>query len=174
MFIEHMRGQDYILASREYLDYLERHLENVRIAFENVSNFCDGMSWVGDDNTWHTIRVQVMNHDLSKFSKEEFTQYRDSFYGVPGDIEDETEFDKAWEHHKKSNHHHWETVENEIDVIHMIIVWTAMSYEFGDSAQKYYESHKDEIKIDDRWIPFMYDIFERLKGVQRDGAIVDE
>ena len=55
-FIDRMKGQDYIDKSREYLDYLEEHLENVRQAFIELSNACDGkMMWVGDDFAWHTL-----------------------------------------------------------------------------------------------------------------------
>jgi len=38
-----------------------------------------------------------------------------------------------------------------------------MGYKFGDTAQEYYEQNRDKIKINKRWIPFMYEIFERLK-----------
>lgn len=38
-----MKGQDYIDKSRQYLDYLEEHLNNVQFAFTEVSDACDGM-----------------------------------------------------------------------------------------------------------------------------------
>ena len=162
MFIDKMEGQAYIDATREYLNYMEGHLNNVKAAFRNVSKACSGMGWVEDDHTWHALRAEVMRHDVSKFSKDEFVQYRAAFYGVPGENADASDFDAAWAHHMERNHHHWETVETEVDVIHMIIDWTAMSYEFGGTAQSYYEDNKDTIKIDKKRADFMYKIFDRM------------
>jgi hypothetical protein len=44
-FINRMKGQDYIDKTREYLNYLEEHLENVRRAFCELSDICVGMHW---------------------------------------------------------------------------------------------------------------------------------
>lgn len=166
MFIEKMKGQDYIEKTREYLDYLEEHLNNVAKAFQEVSEACDGMAWVGDDLTWHTLRREVEYHDMSKFSKEEFTQYRGKFFSVDDELHDtqllDMNFDNAWDNHKHKNHHHWETASKETDIVHMIVDWTSMSYKFGGSAQEYYEKNKYDIKVDKKFIPFMYEVFRRL------------
>jgi len=66
-FLERMKGQDYINKTREYLDYLEEHLENVRRAFCELSEKCDGMWWVGDDMSWHTIRGEVEWHEFMNY-----------------------------------------------------------------------------------------------------------
>ena len=165
-----MKGLDYIAATREYLDYLESHLQNVALAFENISNACDGMAWVGDDETWHNIKFEISRHDLSKFSKDEFTQYRAKFFGVPEETVGEADFLAAWEHHKENNHHHWDTAESECDIVHMIVDWTAMSYEFEGTAQSYYEEHKNEIDVSPEWIPFMYEVFEAIDSYTREGG----
>jgi len=166
-FIERMEGQNNIDESRRYLDYLEEHLENVRRAFNELSKICDGMWWVNDDMSWHTLRRQVELHDLSKFSKEEFVQYRQSFY--PTDSEDHLSneniklFDLAWDNHKRCNQHHHETLKNRLDVVHMVIDWTAMGYKFGDTAQEYYEKHQHEINISEANKITMYEIFDKIK-----------
>ena len=162
-FINKMKGTDYIEKIRAYLDYLEEHLENVRKAFCELSVTCDGMWWVGDDMSWHTLRAEVEHHDLSKFSKEEFVQYRDSFFPVSDDDKKNSGMTEAWEHHKKENHHHHETVSHRLDVIHMIIDWTAMGYKFGDTAQQYYEANKDKISLTEDQIETMYEVFGRIK-----------
>lgn len=166
-FIDRMAGQDYIEKTRQYLDYLEEHLENVRLAFIELSNACDGMMWVGDDCAWHTLRQDVINHDLSKFSKFEFTQYRNKFFTVDGEEIDVVRFALAWEHHKEKNRHHHETAENYHDVVHMIVDWTAMGYKFGDTAQEYYEANKDKINISDEHRDFMYEIFEKVAAYRK-------
>jgi len=161
-FINRMKGQDYIDKTREYLIYLEKHLENVRRAFCELSEICDGMWWVADDVSWHTLRVEVEYRDLSKFSKEEFVQYRDFFFPVNDEDKKNSGMDTAWENHKVKNPHHHETVKNRLDVIHMIIDWTAMGYKFGDTAQQYYETNKDKINLTDDQIKIMYEVFHRI------------
>jgi hypothetical protein len=162
-FINRMKAQDYIDNSRKYLDYLEEHIENVRLAFIEVSNACEGMAWVGDDYSWHTVRIDVEHHDLSKFSKEEFVQYRDNFFPVTEKDKTDSGFCCAWTNHKNKNHHHYETAETWCDVIHMIIDWTAMGYKFGDTAQNYYEAHQGEMLFTDEQLDFMYEVFSKIE-----------
>lgn len=164
MFIERMKAQDYIDSTRAYLNYLEEHIENVRKAFEELSNACDGMYWVGDDFTWHCIRSDVMNHDLSKFSKEEFVQYRDKFFSVNGQEPNPDDFKAAWENHKQQNHHHHETAYTVVDVVHMVIDWTAMGYKFGDTAESYYLKNKDNMNLEPWMVEEMTEIFSRIRS----------
>lgn len=163
-FINRMAGQDYIDQTRAYLDYLEEHLENVRLAFNEVSRACEGMTWVGDDYTWHTLRAEVEAHDLSKFSKEEFVQYRDSFYPASGKDKQNSGMEEAWENHKARNHHHHETATTALDIVHMVIDWTAMGYKFGDTAQQYYEANKDKINLSEENKAFMHEMFDHIKA----------
>ena len=178
MFIEkeHMIGQSYINKTREYLDYLEEHFDNIRKAFQELSVACDGMTWVGDDNTWHTLRHEVCHHDISKFSTEEFVPYRNRFFPLDtATKEDKDAFNKAWIHHYEANEHHWEYINSLSDelvsrkpglieryLIHMLIDWTAMGYKFGDTAQEYYEQNKHKILLKPEQVEFMYTVFDRL------------
>jgi len=162
-FINRMKGQDYIDKTREYLDYLEEHLNNIKRAFCKLSKACDGMHWVGDDATWHAMREAVIYHDISKFSMEEFVQYRERFYPIDAAEMGYSCIEKAWKNHKLNNHHHHEVVAGYFDIVHMVIDWTAMGYKFGDTAQEYYEANKEEIKLSDEHIKFMYEIFDRIK-----------
>ena len=106
-FIMRMKGEDYIQSTRKYLDYLQEHLANVSKAFSELSEACDGKEhWVGDDCAWHTLHNEVVHHDLSKFTKEEFIQYRDNFFPVNDTDKKNSSFELAWENHKQENHHH--------------------------------------------------------------------
>ncbi len=156
---EHMRGFEHVQKFREYLDYLEEHLENVRKAFNDLSQKCDGLWWVGDDTSWHSIRQQVCHHDISKFSEEEFVEYQMAFFPVKGE---ESTLNDAWEHHKNNNTHHHESLKNNWDIVHMIIDWTAMGYKFGDTAQEYYENNMDKMTITDEQKEIMYEIFNKI------------
>lgn len=142
-FIKKMSAQDYIESSRQYLDYVEDHVTNVATAFSELSDACDGKEyWVGDDYSWYTLMGEVVEHDLSKLSKEEFVPYRDYFYPVADNDKSESGFGAAWEHHKTKNPHHHETAVNYSDLVHMVIDWMAMSYKFKDCPRKFYEKVK--------------------------------
>lgn len=173
MYIDRMKGQDYIDKTREYLDYLEEHLQNVAKAFQEISSACDGMVWVGDDYTWHTLRHEVMMHDISKFSAEEFTQYRSKFCPIDGEVEHD--FDNAWKHHQLKNTHHWQSIRRdkkypgitEMDLVHMVIDWTAMGYKFGDTAEAYYRANADTISLTEDEIAFIEEMFERIRNYEK-------
>ena len=142
-FIFRMKGQDYIDSTRAYLDYIEEHLVFVAKAFSEMSEACDGKEhWVGDDCAWHTLHNEVVHHDLSKFSKEEFVQYRDHFFSVNDSDKKGSCFSVAWENHKQKNHHHHETVRDYNDLVHMVVDWVAMSYKFKGDPRSFYEKTK--------------------------------
>lgn len=181
MFIEQnqMVGQHFIDSTRAYCDYLEEHFNNIRKAFQELSEACDGMVWVGDDNTWHTLRNEVCWHDVSKFSIAEFVQYRNKFFPTelaPSELY--PEFPEAWKHHYECNEHHWEfiaalpedtsagTVERYL--VHMVIDWMAMGYKFGDTAQQYYEANSHKISLKPDQVDFIYELFSKLKERQRE------
>lgn len=147
-YIERMDGQDYIESTRKYLDYMEEHLNNIAKAFDELTEACNGKeAWVGDDYEWWTFKAEVQAHDLSKFSKEEFTQYRANFFPVNDEDKKSSCFDDAWENHKNKNHHHHETMEHFMDVVHMVIDWMAVSYKFGDTPRDFYNKTKPAINI---------------------------
>lgn len=157
-FIQRMDAMDHIDKTREYLDYVEEHINNVQRAFAEIVGKCIDLA---DNKTWVSLKQDVVKHDISKLSGHEFTQYRNYFYPVGGNA-DKSEFDAAWEHHKANNSHHHEVVKTEADVIHMVIDWTAMAYKFGDSAQSYYKANKENINLKDWQLDLMHKIFDRL------------
>jgi len=63
------------------------------------------------------------------------------------------DFDKAWQHHKDKNPHHWNHWhECQADmpnkyVSQMLIDWKAMGLKFGDTAQEFYLKNFDKIKL---------------------------
>ena len=156
-------GHEYIKQTRAYCDYLEEHFNNIALAFDEVYSKCKHLPFFTDDFNYHTLYHQIELHDISKFSSEEFTQYRTKFFPTTEELSYVKDFDKAWKHHYTNNSHHWESATTEIDVVHMIIDWTAMSYKFGGTAQSYYEANQNKIKLKRDLVPFMYSIFNTLK-----------
>ena len=154
---QNIKGLEYIRKIREYLSYVETHLKYVYYAFQNLTDACKDTWWVKDIEIWNTLHKDILNHDISKFSKEEFIPYVEHFYPIdgkkPGSI------DSAWSHHKNNNSHHYESLKTDIDVVHMVIDWTAMGYMFGDNAQEYYERNKNKIKLNSRQKQIVTEMF---------------
>lgn len=165
--------QKLINKTREYLDYIEEHINNVDRAFVVVAEKCKDLPSIASDQMYFELTGDISSHDISKLSKEEFTQYRDAFFPTDGN---KTKLcPKAWENHKKENIHHWQSIMDsdtsigtrEKNLAHMIIDWTAMSYKFGGSAKSFYENEMKtgniELKGDD--VVFIYKIFDRIEGM---------
>lgn len=162
--------KDRINKFREYLDYIERHYDNVQKAWRLINMKCPNneFRFMHDDYVWNMIDSEVKRHDISKLSAEEFTQYRQFFFPTNKEDKDKGLFDKAWEHHKLHNEHHWQTwterYKNDIYadafLLMNIVDWVAMGFEFGDTAKNYYEKNKEKIALPEWAISIMYKIFD--------------
>jgi hypothetical protein len=170
-----MKTLDLIKKTREYLDYIEEHVLNVHKAWDELKEKCKDMRFMFDDFHYFTVQDAIENHDYTKLSQEEFVPYRQYFFTLKDECKNKESFEKAWEHHKNNNPHHWEEWtknigktgypnEWEFHCVHMVCDWMAMGYKFGDTAQSYYEKNKDKIEITDKYaIEFIYEIFKRIK-----------
>lgn len=72
------------------------------------------MAWAWIKHKWFVMRAgawlevpwwQLVLHDLSKLSPQEFPHYARRFYG-DGDNDDA--FERCWLHHQNHNPHHWQ------------------------------------------------------------------
>jgi len=162
---------EVIQKTREYLDYVERHILNVRKAWEELNTKCrgNGFIWISDDFIWNQINDNVNRHDISKLSEKEFVQYRQFFYPTSFEEKNEDLMNEAWMHHLNNNGHHWQYWTGRdfddpnkalIYLIENICDWMAMGYEFGDNAKIYYENNKSKIKLPDWAEKHMYEIFD--------------
>jgi hypothetical protein len=166
-----------IKKTREYLDYLEEHYNNVQKAWELLKDKCKDMKFIYDDYYYFTINKLIKFHDESKLSSDEFVQYRMYFYPVDKSEKENSCLSDAWENHKIFNTHHWENwtkhcykdYHAEIFLVENIIDWVAMGFKFGDTAQSYYEKNKHEIKFPEWAEKLAYEIFERIyeKGEEK-------
>lgn len=170
--------RELIEKTKEYLDYVERHYNNVQRAWKELNTALNGKGndmslFLADDVNYFTLNEMVKDHDKSKLSKEEFTQYRQYFYPTSYEIKNKEQFNNAWENHLKKNEHHWQnwtskyptkSVTSTMCLIENICDWMAMGYEFGDTAQEYYELNKDKINLPEWAIKDMYLIFECLNN----------
>lgn len=158
--------QELINKTREYLDYVERHFNNVQKAWNELNEKCkgQGFNWLYDDSIWLQINENIKHHDESKFSAQEFCQYRQFFYPTKNEVKDKEMFNSAWNNHLELNPHHWQNwtknSPNSVEyLIENICDWMAMGYEFGDTAKEYYENNKEKINLPDWAVKHMYEIF---------------
>jgi hypothetical protein len=173
-----------INQTRCYLDYIENHINNILKAWNIIQDKCKDMDFMKDAIFILKLNDEIVNHDISKLSEHEFVQYRKNFF--PTDLEKELkelfddqhavkcekEFNNAWEHHLKNNMHHWQSWTKtcqyndndwKIHCVHMICDWMAMSYQFNDTAESFYEKNKHNMNIPDYAESFIYEIFIRIK-----------
>lgn len=172
MDISNHEGLSRIAKIREQCDYLEEHFKNIAWAWKVLQEKCKDMQFIWDDYLWATIDGMVKEHDLSKFSKEEFIPYCNRFFPVhAGDKDDpvvKAEFNTAWKHHKEHNPHHWQNWaskkyynphEAECHCVCMVVDWMAMGKKVGDTAPEYYERNKDKINLPEWAVKFIMEIF---------------
>lgn len=168
-----MKALETIKKTREYLDYVERHILNVQKAWVEIQVKCQDMASIWDDCRFWSLHEEVKHHDMSKLGKEEFTEYRRHFYPTEAEAKKGHELGMAWEHHKAKNPHHWENWvardfyhphAKEMHCLHMVIDWLAMSYEFGDTPRAYYEKNEKRINLPKVWDKMVTDIFDRLEN----------
>jgi len=172
-----MIGLKYVEKIREYCDYIEEHLNNVEWAWKVLQDRCSDMEFIWNEFRYLALDGEILCHDISKFSKEEFIPYCMKFY--PPDLSEfssiiaiEDTFPEAWLHHQLYNPHHWENwtkgdmiktpYDKEMHCIHMIIDWMAMSKKFNNNPRDYYERNKDKMNLPDWANELCLEVFYRI------------
>lgn len=145
-----------IQKEKEYKAYIDNHINNVHIIYQKYGKtLCERLGI-----NYERLGDQIQDHDLSKYSKEEFDGFRCYYYPTPEEEADtesrgyrKKRYDSAWLHHLRNNAHHpefWLYTENEItrckpmDKMHvaeMIIDWAAMGMVFRRSAFEYWHDN---------------------------------
>lgn len=158
--------------SMEYIGYIEKHRFNVKCAWNEVKEKCKDEYFVENAEINLQIYDMIQLHDISKYSIEEFMQYRKNYYPTSGETKSEKEFEIAWQHHKENNPHHWQYWQDKdltknteligMAMVEMICDWQAMGYEFGDNALAYYNKNKDNIVLIKRDRNFVERILNKL------------
>ena len=136
------------MKEQEYMDYIEEHLANVKTAFQKYGDrLCQELNI-----SKFELERNIYNHDMSKFSSDEFDAYRNYFYPCSDETKDKESFNKAWKHHYTNNPHHpeyWKDEENNIKdmpniyIAEMLCDWEAMSMKFNGSTYEYYKKERD-------------------------------
>ena len=144
-----------------YRNYIHNHINNIKKAFDKNKEYIKTI--IPDEYLMGELYKNVLKHDSSKFSVEEFNGYRQWFNTKPGEVKDKELFDYAWLHHIHYNTHHWNhwvliDKNNDMIVLNMPIIyivemlldWTAMGYHFNDTAESWYYKNKEDIILSDK------------------------
>ena len=147
--------------SKEYDEYLERHISDVNLAARWMVNH---MNMRLTDDEMDTLMRNIENHDRSKYDECEYRAYDDYFYGER-DIE---AFNLAWLHHIHNNPHHWQhwLLMNDdgkyrlpgkvialrmptVYLVEMLADWWSFSWSSGRLTDVFdwYDEHKDMIVL---------------------------
>lgn len=138
---------------QKYRKYVETHIANVKQSFDWISSNCPE---VFADCDMEYLSREIDEHDLSKYSEEEFYPYARYFYLDKNNPVYKKEFDKAWNHHQKTNKHHWEywlmrednkTIPLDMpaeEIAHEICDWMSFGFKNGDllNIGSYYQMNK--------------------------------
>lgn len=165
----------------EYFNYIEKHILLVKDVWEIFKRRFNMKPFINDDYNYWTLKRLVDSHDESKFSEAEFYGYRRKFYPEKGEKDDIGGFEYAWNHHQKSNPHHWEhwvsikgnktTALNMpmIYVLEMLIDWTAMSLVRKNIPSEWYQRQRSKMMLSsetqiriDYWISVFDGIYSQM------------
>jgi hypothetical protein len=167
-----------------YDNYLTQHEQNVCCGLEWIKNHLPELL-SGDSNyDWQIAYA----HDSSKSTNTEYDAYDKYFYGGNRSYKVVQDFNYAWLQHIHSNPHHWQhwvlinddPNEGEIImdmpynyIIEMICDWWAFSWKNNDLYEifKWYDEHKDYMKLSAKTRTTVEDILEKIKNVLDDPAI---
>ena len=142
----------------EYRAYIKEHINNVKLVWEKYKE-----TITLDVDTISMLSYLIKNHDDSKYSSLEFDAYRIKFFPKKNEEQSKKHFQFAWNHHQKSNPHHWQhwimwkpegSIALEMNyyyILEMICDWTAMSLKFNQkSVSEWYEKEKDNMLLGTR------------------------
>lgn len=158
--------KSYDQSRAVYREYVMRHILAVQKMFAEFGDILIDLYliesfYVNDESLADVLKAKtaynILSHDQSKLSPEEFDAYAAKFYPCEADLRDkdaiERNFKKAWVHHYTHNKHHPEYWicysnydKNEYNVvkmsdtafIEMICDWMAMSYIKGGTVKSWW------------------------------------
>ena len=166
---------------REYLEYIDTHIKTVQSVWLALQDRLSGHYWL-DDCYYFTINDRIERHDQSKYDIYEFGGYRQFFYPENENEKKAITFNHAWNHHQKTNDHHWEywlligtrgkieALEMEFpSIIEMLCDWTAMSVKFKNMPSNWFEANKEKMVLHPgtiqtilHWLPLFDDVYNQM------------
>ena len=173
--------------SKEYDNYIKEHKDAVMRAYMWLLDNCDGVLEI---SKYPNLKENLLNHDASKYSSEEYDAYDKYFYGGNRSYAVVEEFRRAWLHHIHVNPHHWQywvlvnddpkegTIALDMPdeyIIEMICDWWAFSWANGNLYEifNWYGKNKSKMLLHKNTKKIYEDILDKLEKkldeVHKDG-----
>jgi len=154
---------------RLYFEHYMKHTYYVVLAWKEIQDTLINQMLI-DEDEFQRINHQIVWHDSSKVSKEEWLPYARKFYSNQGNDElVKEEFRKAVLCHKKHNLHHFETLRNysgsdyKCYIIEMVCDYIAMGWEFGKDIFTYYEENQSKIDLPSLYQEYLNQVLNALR-----------
>ena len=152
---------------KQYKQYINQHKKDIIRAFYEMLN-CKDLEWImKDEQIFQPLWFRILEHDDSKFDKEEFNIYRKHFYPIDKKEKElnEDDFKKAVAHHIELNDHHWQhrvnwknedfNINTQLACLENIADWLAVGYKKHNRPYEYYEKYKHIINLPEKQKEFM-------------------
>lgn len=171
--------------STQYTNYINEHVTNVKRAYDwmekKLPDIISKAKQSACDEGLQLDRI-ITEHDISKWSNEEYYAYDEYFYGNNKSYKCIDDFNKAWLHHIHNNPHHWQhwvLINDEekegiivLDmptyyIIEMICDWWSFSWKTGDLYEifNWYEKRKDYIQLSESTRKIVEDILTKIRDI---------
>lgn len=166
----------------DYDIYLEGHMKSVHKAAKWMWDHYL-IPHMPDFSQFEDLRI--FDHDISKYSPEEYSAYDDYFYHKEGKDEDDiavidSAFDYAWLHHIHANPHHWQhwVLIGDDDgpkalempkryVYEMIADWWSFSWKSGNLKEifDWYDNHKEKMVLHENTRNLVEELLNKIKTI---------
>lgn len=156
-------NEDENSPDAQYRAYLDKHRNGVRKVYEDIMLPLLYSNEDLDESDYSEIEELIETHDASKDDPVEFDAYRDHFYDPEKNPKSGNEaYNMAWNHHQKSNPHHWQywCLINDVDepqvqpldmpfkyIVEMLCDWQSAGQHYGNTAYDWYHKQKNKMKL---------------------------
>ena len=169
----------------EYREYIFEHIKNVEIVHKELLSYLVANNV--DLATRKILERNIAFHDRTKGKAREFYGYRKKFYPEENENKEEANeaFSFAWNHHQKTNRHHWEywvlikdsgTVSALemplVYVLEMMCDWCAMSLKFSNLPSQWHQDNSGRIFVHEKtnilikkWLHIFDKIYLKIHGI---------
>lgn len=159
--------------SQKYDNYIKEHVNNIQKGFDWLKQNCPEVL----EDLEEEIQYQIIIHDDSKWSDEEYDAYDEYFYGTG---KNDNEFNYAWLHHIHNNPHHWQywvlreddgnTLPLEMPytyIVEMILDWWSFSWKQNSLEEifNWYNTNKSKMILHENTKTTVEFILDKIKTI---------
>ena len=161
-----------------YLDYISKHIKYLRDTYDNeilpIRESNNISKYFTDDYYIYSVDKcyeNILSHDISKRSQEEFDAYRKRFYPTEKEKSEKWDeikknFHTAWVHHYRNNPHHveyWDGKDMELCyILELYCDWKSVSLLKGGNPYRFYQTCEERNLMSERTREVLEELFKIL------------